>query len=183
MKRKRKTLLGALVILSLTGCSTPAPADNDATPAQETDKTADQTPAAKADTQSEPESQTEPKKEDENMTTITLTVDGQTLQAELEDNETTRALLEQMPMTLPMMDLYDREMCYRYGEGALPVGETTSSGYHVGDIAYWPPAGSLVILYAQNGEHFERVHLGRVLSGVEIFENTGDADVSFEIAE
>lgn len=43
-------------------------------------------------------------------------------------------LIEQMPMTLPMMDLYGREMCYRYGTYALPTDDLWSDGYEVGDV-------------------------------------------------
>lgn len=114
---------------------------------------------------------------------IRITVGDTELYADLEDNVTTRAWIEQMPMTLSMQDLYGREMCYRYGADAMPTDELRSDGYEVGDIAYWPPRGSLVILYAQNGEQFERQHLGHIESGVEIFETTGDVDVTFELVE
>lgn len=113
---------------------------------------------------------------------IRITVGATELYAELENNATTSALIEQMPMTLPMQDLYGREMCYRYGADALPTDELRSDRYEVGDIVYWPPSGSLVILYAQNGEQFARQHLGNIESGVEIFETTGDIDVTFDIA-
>lgn len=119
--------------------------------------------------------------EGEEAMQIKITVGDTELYATLEDNATTRALMEQMPMTLSMSDLYGREMCYRYGANALPTDSLRSDGYEVGDIAYWPPRGSLVILYAQNGEQFERQHLGHIDSGVEVFENTGDADVTFEV--
>lgn len=114
---------------------------------------------------------------------IKITVGDTELFATLEDNATTQAIVEQMPMTLPMMDLYGREMCYRYGAYALPTDNLQSDGYEVGDIAYWAPGGSLVILYEQNGEQFERQHLGHIDSGVEIFQDTGDVDVTFELVE
>ncbi|MCM1523686.1 MAG: cyclophilin-like fold protein [Ruminococcus sp.] len=114
---------------------------------------------------------------------IKITVGETELTAVMEDNATTRAIIEQMPMTLPMMDLYGREMCYRYGAYALPTDNLRSDGYEVGDIAYWAPGGSLVILYKQNGEQFERQHLGHIDSGVEVFENTGDAEVRFEVVD
>ena len=114
---------------------------------------------------------------------IKITVGDTELTATLENNATTRALIDQMPMTLPMMDLYGREMCYRYGAYALPTDHLRSDGYEIGDIAYWAPGGSLVILYAQNGENFERQHLGHIDSGVELFETTGDANVSFELVK
>lgn len=118
-----------------------------------------------------------------NEVRIKITVGDTQLYATLENNATTKALVEQMPLTLSMQDLYDREMCYRFGANALPTDSLRSDGYAVGDIAYWPPRGSLVILYAQNGEQFERAHLGHIDSGVELFENTGDVDVIFELAD
>lgn len=112
---------------------------------------------------------------------VKITVGETELIAVMEDNATTQAIIEQMPMTLSMMDLYGREMCYRYGAYALPTDNLRSDGYEVGDVAYWAPGGSLVILYKQNGEQFERQHLGHIDSGVEIFESTGDVDVTFEL--
>ncbi|MCD8090402.1 MAG: hypothetical protein LUD81_07255 [Clostridiales bacterium] len=114
---------------------------------------------------------------------VKITVGDTVLYAVMENNVTTQAIIEQMPLTLPMTDLYGREMCYRYGAYALPTDELRSNSYEIGDIAYWPPGGSLVILYEQNGERFERQHLGHIDSGVEIFKNTGDTDVTFELAE
>lgn len=83
---------------------------------------------------------------------VRITVGKKQMIARMEDNVTTRALARRMPMTLRMLDLYGREMCYRYGAGALPTAQLRSDGYEVGDLAYWPPAGSFVILYKQNGE-------------------------------
>ena len=122
-----------------------------------------------------------PKEDTMNKKLVKITVNGQVLHARLEDNAATRALVKKMPMTLPMSDLYSREMCYRYGAGGLPTDKLRSDHYEVGDIAYWPPRGSLVILYAQNGEEFERQQIGHIDSGVEIFRRTGDADVTFEL--
>ena len=116
-----------------------------------------------------------------NAFTIKISVNGTELTAVLENNVTTRALVEQMPMTLAMRDLYDREMCYNYGAGAFPTETLRNDSYEVGDIIYWPTAGSFVILYRQNGEQFSRQHLGHIESGVEVFETTGNTDVTFEL--
>lgn len=67
--------------------------------------------------------------------------------------------------------------------GACPDIDMRSDGYEVGDIAYWAPGSSLVILYAQNGEQFERQHIGHIDSGVEVFESIGDVDVTFELMD
>lgn len=114
---------------------------------------------------------------------VKITVDGTELLAVFENNATTQALLEQMPMTLSMDNLYSREMCYRFGAYALPTDNLITDNYEVGDIAYWAPGGSLVILYEQNFEQFERQHIGHIETGVEIFRQSGTKDVSFEIVE
>lgn len=113
---------------------------------------------------------------------IKITVGDNTATAILEDNPTSRAFIDKLPITLPMLDLYGREMCYRFDE-ELPTDSLRYDGYDVGDIAYWPPRHSFVILYKQNGEEFERQHLGHIETGIEFFNGTGDTDVTFEIME
>ena len=149
-----------------------------------TEKTVVSSSSTASSSEAAPKEQAQPAaKENDEMKekNIKITVNGKVLHARLEDNATTRALVKKMPMTLPMSDLYSREMCYRYGGGALPTDNLRSDHYEVGDICYWPPRGSLVILYAQNGEEFERQQVGHIDSGVEIFEHTGDAKVTFEL--
>lgn len=126
-------------------------------------------------------SQNSSAEESEDVMNVRIRVGDRELSAKLNRNETTEALVEQMPMTLPMMNLYGREMCYRFGEGALPADHLRDDGYQVGDIAYWPPAGSLVILYAQNGEHFERVQIGHIDEDIDFFEELDQTDVTFEL--
>ncbi len=113
---------------------------------------------------------------------IQIKFDSHTLTATLEDNATTRAIMAKMPMTLPMMNLYGREMCYRFLE-ALPTDDARVQGYEVGEIVYYPPMHSFVILYEQNGETFQMQKLGKVDSGVELFDGVGDIDVTFEIVD
>jgi len=82
---------------------------------------------------------------------VKITLDGKVLTANLEDNQTTAALIEKMPRQLDMMNLYARELTYRFSQ-ALPANEAHTAGYAVGDIAYWTPRHSFVIFYKQTGE-------------------------------
>lgn len=111
---------------------------------------------------------------------IKITVNGRELTAVLTDNATTRAFVEKLPVTLPMQDLYGREMCYRFPD-ALPTDNVSVSGYEVGEIVYYPPMHSFVIMYVQNGERFSMQKLGRIETEVEVFDGIGDVDVSFEL--
>lgn len=191
MKHRFTILLTALTLCVLTACGTSAPANEpQSTPpvTQTPEQIQPETPPAAEKTEQPADlpqtngQDTEEPSAMENEYQITITVGDTVLNAVLEKNATTDALVEQMPLTLSMLDLYGREMCYRYGAGALPTDTLRSDGYQVGDIAYWPPRGSLVILYAQNGEQFERQHLGHISEGVEVFETTGDTEVTFSLA-
>ena len=191
MKRFSLFTLAALLLM-LAACGERQPSADSGTPQDTTPPSlssapTESEPAALPSDEStlEPSEETDAEQEESDMEgyTIKMTVGDTELTAVLEDNSTTQALVEQMPMTLPMMDLYGREMCYRYGGGALPTDDLRSDRYEVGDLAYWPPAGSLVILYKQNGEQFERQHLGHIDEGVDVFDGIGDVDVTFELAE
>ena len=114
---------------------------------------------------------------------ITITVGEHTITATLYDNAAGRALWDKLPLTLPMTNLYGREMCYRFGAGALPEDEAADTRYEIGDISYWPPAGSLVILYRQNGEVFEQQPIGHTDDDISFFEGMPDTEITFDKAD
>lgn len=120
--------------------------------------------------------------ENDMITRMKITVGSHTLTATLENNPTAQAFAAKLPITLPMMDLYGREMCYRFPE-ALPADDARTRGYEVGEIIYYPPMHSFVIMYAQNGERFQMQSIGRVEGNVGVFDGIGDVDVRFEKAE
>jgi hypothetical protein len=115
-------------------------------------------------------------------TKIRITVGNRTLTATFYDNPTARAIIAKLPLTIPLSDLYEREMCYHFPE-SLPTDNVRTTGYEVGEIIYWPPRHSFVIMYAQNGERFSMQKIGRIDSGVEIFKQLGDVTVTLEVLE
>lgn len=114
---------------------------------------------------------------------IKITAGDHTITAVLYDNAAGRALWGMLPLTLPMENLYGREMCYRFGAGTLPEDEAADTGYKIGDISYWPPRGSLVILYKQNGEVFEQQPIGHTDDDISFFDGMPDTDITFERVE
>ena len=114
---------------------------------------------------------------------ITITAGDHVITATLYDNAAGRALWDKLPLTLPMMNLYGREMCYRFGAGVLPDDDAADTGYEIGDISYWPPAGSLVILYKQNGEVFEQQPIGHTDDDISFFDGMPDTEIAFDKAE
>ena len=114
------------------------------------------------------------------LTKIKITAGEHVMTGTLYDNAMARALAEKLPLTVPMVNLYSREMCYHFPD-ALPTDNVRSAGYEVGEIVYWPPRHSLVILYEQNGEVFDMQKIGRIDSGVEVFKKTENVDVTLEL--
>lgn len=114
-------------------------------------------------------------------TPVKITVAGKSLSAIFYNNETSRSLIRQFPLTITMMNLYGREMCHRF-QKPLPANETRASEYEVGEIAYWPPRHSFVIFYKQNGEIIDDLQkIGKIQGDLTIFEKLGDTPVKFEI--
>lgn len=118
----------------------------------------------------------------EDFVRIKITAGNKQLTASLENNATTKALVAKFPLTIPMANLYARELCYHFDQ-ALPTDSIRSDGYQVGDLIYWPPRHSFVILYKQNNERFSRQHLGRVDSGVDVLADMDNVNVKFELAD
>lgn len=114
---------------------------------------------------------------------ISITAGDHIFTASLYDNAASRAFWDKLPLTLPMMNLYEREMCYRFGKGGLPDDDAADTGHVIGDISYWPPAGSLVILYKQNGEVFEQQPIGHTNADISFFDGMPDTDITFEKAK
>jgi|GEM_PF-2667650 len=169
--------LGVFLLVFLAiGCTEQNNVDQRTINNQSEDEQIEQDEAAMTD------EQTPNAKEDITDIKIKITVEGQELTATLDNNPTTQALVEKLPMTLPMIDLFDREMAYRFSE-ELPTDNVTTTGYEVGEIIYWPPGHSFVIMYAQNGERFSMQKMGRIDSGVEVFDGLGNVNVTFELLE
>lgn len=114
---------------------------------------------------------------------VRATVNGKEFYGTLENNATTKAMLNRFPLKLKMLNLYGREMAYRYGEGTFPTEQLRSDHFQVGDLIYWPPRGSFVILYRQDGEVFERQQVGHIDGDFSVFNDGNDAEVTFELIQ
>ncbi|VDG20423.1 cyclophilin-like fold protein [Lactiplantibacillus mudanjiangensis] len=117
------------------------------------------------------------------MQKIKITMNNQVFTANIEDNATTAALLAKIPLELPMLNLYSRELTYRF-KNALPANEQRTSGYTVGDIAYWAPRHSFVIFYRQTGEVISALQkIGHINHGdLNVLRHAGNVMMTFEKA-
>lgn len=111
---------------------------------------------------------------------IKITIGNHVVKAHLYQNSAAKAFAKKLPLTLPMMNLYDCEMCYRMGAESLPTDNLSKSGYQIGDMLYWPPAGSLIIPYKQTGDKLTLQLLGHIDDDVSFLTNMIDTDMTFE---
>lgn len=195
-------LAGALLAVALTGCGATSEGQPSSPEAEEETNVAAESGSAAAEEAATTESEgtasegTAAAENEESVSgggqegtegaeemRIRITAEGHTITAMLYDNAAARQLYDSLPVTYPMMNLYGREMCYRMGAGSLPTDEAADTGYAVGDISYWPPAGSLVILYKQNGEVFEQQPIGHTDDDISCFDGMADTDITWEKAE
>lgn len=122
-------------------------------------------------------------REAKNGMRLRITTEGRTLFAGLYECDASRAFWNRLPLTLPMTNLYGRMMCFHFGYRGLPDGGSREQDCKVGDISYWPPRGSLVILYKQSGAVFEHLTLGHITGDVSFFDGVEDTYVTFEKAD
>jgi hypothetical protein len=113
---------------------------------------------------------------------ISIRMGDQTVTATLNDGVAARDLFAMLPVTLRMDDHLRREKT-----GVLPRGlskeASGSPRYELADLGYWPPRGTFVIFYRQDGLSIPSpgiVLLGKVNAGVEIFDHPGSVEVTVE---
>ncbi len=96
-------------------------------------------------------------------TRIRLTFDGREAVVTVYDHPATRALLSQLPLTLPFQDFAGEEKI-----GYLPSKLATdgTSPQNSGDFAYYAPWGNLAIFYSGSGRaDSSLIILGTIESG------------------
>ncbi len=119
------------------------------------------------------------------MTVVNMTVGGKTFSVRFCGNETVRALLSKMPMTLAMSDLNGNEKFYNLREN-LPASRTERpSTIQAGEIMLWS-GDTLVLFYKTfSNSYGGYVRLGYVedTAGLAAALGTGSAEVTFAVPE
>ena len=122
--------------------------------------------------------------EQTNITEIKMLFDETEIMAVLDDSETSRAFLEQLPLTLNMRRYADRE--YYSAIDPLPEDGEVIPDYENGDVTYFVPGKSLAVFFG-NEENFTQgglILMGRITSDLSLFAEMNDSiTVTIEIAE
>ncbi len=106
---------------------------------------------------------------------VTFTVGGKTFAAKFYDNKTARALLEKMPMTLPMKELNSNEK-YHYFDTEFPTKETSPKKIQAGKIKLYG-GDCLVAFYKTHTISYQYTSVGYVEDVPGFVKAVGDGNV------
>ena len=96
------------------------------------------------------------------MTTLRITVAGQTVTAELNDTPTAQDLARQLPLTITLDDFNNVE---KVGELPQPLtmdGVPAGADPEINDIGYYQPSNGLVFYYGDVGYFTGIVRIGHL---------------------
>lgn len=118
--------------------------------------------------------------EDDSMLKIKIVVGSKTFNAVLYDNESAKALLEQLPVTLDMSELNGNEKYY-YLDDSLPTDAKRPSGIKAGDIMLYGNS-CLVLFYESFSTSYSYTPLGYVEEpeGLAAALGNGSVQVTFQ---
>ncbi len=106
---------------------------------------------------------------------VTLTVGGKPFAAKFYDNQTARALVKKMPMTLSMKELNGNEKFY-YFDTELPAKETSPSKIQAGEIKLYG-SDCLVAFYKTHSTSYQYTSVGYVEDVSGFVKAVGDGNV------
>ena len=114
------------------------------------------------------------------MPNLSISVGGQTFTATLQDNPTTRALLEQLPMTVTMGELNGNEK-YFYMDESLPTNAQRPGQIHAGDLMLYG-SDCLVLFYESFSSSYSYTTLGQITDpdGLASALGRGSVEVTFQ---
>lgn len=117
-------------------------------------------------------------KEETDMPTLQLRINGKEFTATLYDTPAARALIEKLPMTLTMQELNGNEK-YNYLPFALPTSKESVGNIKTGDIMLWGD-NCLVLFYKNFSTSYSYTKIGYIENPTDFFKAVGSDDVTVE---
>lgn len=106
---------------------------------------------------------------------LQVTVNGQNFYGEIYNNETARAFVAMLPMSLNMQELNGNEK-YHYFDRALPTNASRPEGIHTGDLMLYGN-NCLVLFYKDFTTSYSYTPLGRLENPTGLAQALGDGSV------
>jgi hypothetical protein len=102
-----------------------------------------------------------PATEEPDVTTMRITVDNRSINAQLADNPTARDLRDQLPLTLTFRDFNQLEKIADLPRSLTTEGVPDGDDPEIADIGYYAPSNNLVLYYGDVGYWKGIVRIGR----------------------
>lgn len=120
---------------------------------------------------------------EEKMENINLVINDEIFEIELVNNETTKAFIKKLPMTLSMSDLNHNEK-YDYLDESLPADEQNIGNIQTGDVMLFGN-NCLVIFYESFLTSYQYTRIGKITNVSRLKETLGDGnvEVSFKVGK
>lgn len=175
MYRTRTLLTAAAAALALAACSagtdTANPGPAGTTPPAAASTAATPTPSAAASSAGAADGQSTP---------ITMTVDGQTITANINDSQVSQDFLETLPVTLSWFRNGSIEYITEL-DGPLTETGPFYTDVQPGDIVYYNPADSFTIIYEETSSVPTLTKMGEITSDLSVFAGLpDDIDITIE---
>lgn len=120
---------------------------------------------------------------EEKMESINLVINDEIFEIELENNETTKAFIKKLPMTLSMSDLNHNEKYY-YLDESLPADEQNIGNIQTGDVMLFGD-NCLVVFYESFSTSYQYTRIGRItdISKLKQTLGSGKVEISFKVVK
>ena len=115
------------------------------------------------------------------MHKIQIELDGAVISATLDDNPTVRDFVARLPLILELKDYASTEKVGFLPDKLSTQNAPPGSTPVVGDISYYAPWGNLAIFYKNFAYSAELVRLGRISSGIEHLNFSGEKHVTISL--
>ncbi|GKU26483.1 cyclophilin-like fold protein [Clostridium folliculivorans] len=175
MKKSISIFFTLAVIFTFVGCNT-TKLNNNKTSSEKS--TASESNSSSIDTENK--SQTDSAKENaivKEMTTINILVRNKTFIATIEDNDTTKAFIKQLPLTVDMSELNGNEK-YNYLSSNLCADKSISPGkINEGDLMLYGN-NCLVLFYKSFNTSYSYVKIGHIDNTTGLLEAVGSGKVN-----
>lgn len=176
-KRLCSFWLAVFLVMMLSACGSKAEKNTENAPKEMPDN------SLAEDTKAVQETEDNKEEGDTPMQGMTVKIDGQKFEVTLYDNETVRALKEQLPMTLNMEELNGNEKFY-YLDAGLPTNAENVGSIQTGDLMLFG-SDCLVLFFEDFNTSYSYTRIGHV-EDARSFANalkSGTVEVTFEIVE
>jgi len=117
------------------------------------------------------------------MIDLRITVGNKAFSANLDDNQTTQALVQKLPLTINMSELNGNEKYY-YFTDELPTGPEQPKEIHAGNIMLYGD-NCLVMFYETFSSSYRYTRIGYIEDAESFAQAVGDGDikVAFDLVE